>query len=423
MCAQTKREDDKSPKKDFEVTIRIRNNQLKSRRLELGLSTVELAKRIGISYPTYLDYEGLKTFPLLTKDSTQGKAGDFKKSALKIAEFFGISPYELFPEITQRILKTTVTGFFNVEELQLSTGTIMELPPTPEELVDQKELRSNLESVLKTLTPREEEFIRSSYGLGCDPKKDSELAEEYGLSRGRVGQILANAIRKLRHPAKSGSLEPYKESLDIHPVKFCRAKDIAAKLAPLVGATPPFCPNFLGTLVYEMSKGLSPEELIQKYLPLPATPDQKKHIKWELEGDARSYKERREEWDRKKQEREEVDRKIRAEKDSERRRLQQEQEEARRKKIDEEERAKERRRAKLMAMAARIRKDLLDEWRGYARRHQGREPPKCESSYLEEMDLVVLAKIVLRFRKMYGGSHEHEAADTATFLEYASKVP
>ena len=71
-------------------------------------------------------------------------------------------------------------------------------------------LREQLADVLKTLTPREEKVLRLRYGL-TDGKMHTleEVGEEFDVTRERIRQIEAKALRKLRHPSRSKVLKDF----------------------------------------------------------------------------------------------------------------------------------------------------------------------------------------------------------------------
>ena len=73
-------------------------------------------------------------------------------------------------------------------------------------------LREQLAGVLKTLTPREERVLRLRYGL-TDGRMHTleEVGEEFNVTRERIRQIEAKALRKLRHPSRSKKLKDYLE--------------------------------------------------------------------------------------------------------------------------------------------------------------------------------------------------------------------
>jgi RNA polymerase primary sigma factor len=70
-------------------------------------------------------------------------------------------------------------------------------------------MREETEGVLKTLGSKEEEIIRMRFGIGCDHEHTlGEIAEQFNLSRERVRQIEAQALRRLRTPESAQRLRP-----------------------------------------------------------------------------------------------------------------------------------------------------------------------------------------------------------------------
>ena len=73
-------------------------------------------------------------------------------------------------------------------------------------------LRRELMSVLKSLTPREERVITLRFGLDDgQPRTLEELGKEFNVTRERIRQIEAKALRKLRHPSRAKRLRDYLE--------------------------------------------------------------------------------------------------------------------------------------------------------------------------------------------------------------------
>ncbi|MDJ0715850.1 MAG: RNA polymerase sigma factor RpoD [Prochloraceae cyanobacterium] len=81
---------------------------------------------------------------------------------------------------------------------------------TPDVIVSKNLLREEIANVLKTLTPREREVVSLRYGLDNGQMKTLEqIAQIFKLTRERIRQIEAKALRKLRHPNRNSVLKEY----------------------------------------------------------------------------------------------------------------------------------------------------------------------------------------------------------------------
>jgi RNA polymerase primary sigma factor len=71
-------------------------------------------------------------------------------------------------------------------------------------------LKEEIEGVLGTLTPREERIIQLRFGLEDGRSRTlEEVGLEFNVTRERIRQIEAHALRKLRHPSRSKRLRDY----------------------------------------------------------------------------------------------------------------------------------------------------------------------------------------------------------------------
>jgi RNA polymerase primary sigma factor len=83
---------------------------------------------------------------------------------------------------------------------------------SPAEAVINLNLREQTESVLKTLTPREEKVIKMRFGVGDGSEHTlEEVGQSFAVTRERIRQIEAKALRKLRHPSRSRKLRAFLE--------------------------------------------------------------------------------------------------------------------------------------------------------------------------------------------------------------------
>ena len=71
-------------------------------------------------------------------------------------------------------------------------------------------LKEQLDEVLQTLTPREAKVLKLRFGLeDGNPKTLEEVGKEFNVTRERIRQIEAKALRKLRHPSRSKKLKDF----------------------------------------------------------------------------------------------------------------------------------------------------------------------------------------------------------------------
>ncbi len=84
--------------------------------------------------------------------------------------------------------------------------------PTPYDSASRELLKEHLEEVLRTLSDREKRVLILRFGLEDGrPRTLEEVGVEFGVTRERIRQIEAKALRKLRHPSRSKKLKDYLE--------------------------------------------------------------------------------------------------------------------------------------------------------------------------------------------------------------------
>jgi len=82
--------------------------------------------------------------------------------------------------------------------------------PAPAEAASYELLKEQLNEVLHTLTPREEHVLKLRFGLDDGRTRTlEEVGKEFNITRERIRQIEAKALRKLRHPSRSKRLKDY----------------------------------------------------------------------------------------------------------------------------------------------------------------------------------------------------------------------
>ena len=77
----------------------------------------------------------------------------------------------------------------------------------------QSNLRETTTRVLASLTPREERVLRMRFGIGMNTDHTlEEVGQQFSVTRERIRQIEAKALRKLRHPSRSKKLRSFIEN-------------------------------------------------------------------------------------------------------------------------------------------------------------------------------------------------------------------
>jgi RNA polymerase primary sigma factor len=67
-------------------------------------------------------------------------------------------------------------------------------------------------AILRTLTPREEQIVRMRFGIGDGTQRTlEEVGQKFSVTRERIRQIEAKALRKLRHPSRSRKLKAFRQ--------------------------------------------------------------------------------------------------------------------------------------------------------------------------------------------------------------------
>ena len=80
----------------------------------------------------------------------------------------------------------------------------------PLEAAIQGNLRESTTRVLATLTPREERVLRMRFGIGMNTDHTlEEVGQQFSVTRERIRQIEAKALRKLKHPSRSRKLRSF----------------------------------------------------------------------------------------------------------------------------------------------------------------------------------------------------------------------
>jgi len=123
---------------------------------------------------------------------------------------------EMSPERVREIIKiaqepvSLETPIGEEEDSHLGDFIEDQDAPAPAEAASFRLLKEQLEEVLNTLTPREEKVLRLRFGLDDGRARTlEEVGQIFNVTRERIRQIEAKALRKLRHPSRSKKLKDF----------------------------------------------------------------------------------------------------------------------------------------------------------------------------------------------------------------------
>jgi RNA polymerase primary sigma factor len=133
-------------------------------------------------------------------------------SAEEISQLSGM-PVDKVREILQMAQEPISIDSPVGEDDESSIGEFIadESAPEPDEIVGETMLHEQICEVLKTLTPREENVIKMRFGLEDGvPRTLEEVGREFNITRERIRQIEAKALRKLRHPTRISKFKGFR---------------------------------------------------------------------------------------------------------------------------------------------------------------------------------------------------------------------
>ena len=183
--------------RDIEVTVSVRNNQLKERRLNAGLSQADFCIACGINLNVYGRLECLQASPI---DSY----GQWKDIALQIASHYQISPSEIWPAETCAIKQHKSVRTLRAADRSRLAGVCDRAALGPMESFEKSELKEAVNRSLDLLTADERRVIDLRFGLEGSPVLTlDEVGSMMKKSRERVRQLETTALRRLGQPRKN----------------------------------------------------------------------------------------------------------------------------------------------------------------------------------------------------------------------------
>lgn len=179
----------------------VRNNLILSAISALGFkSGASFAAQCGLTSQQLTKLIAMKKSPI-------NQNGEFCEDAKKLMEALGAAPSDLWTDRQLTLSLHRNTGERAVEEIDIQYILDNHLEamtlPCPSEGLEAKDAERVIEDLLDTLTPNEADTLRKRYGLaGQDELTLEQCAHMKGVTKERIRQIEAKALRKLRHPER-----------------------------------------------------------------------------------------------------------------------------------------------------------------------------------------------------------------------------
>ena len=183
---------------DYRVKITIRNERLLAAMEGMGYKSVaEFSRNQGLN--------GVKVNEIISgKITPLDREGNPKELTKEILEILNLTIEKAF---TEKQLKGFKKHTFEVKIEEEKLLQIISPAKNQEIKVIEQEVKSKLYEILSTLTPREEKILRMRFGIGMNTEHTlEEVGLQFSVTRERIREIEAKALRKLKHPSRSKQL-------------------------------------------------------------------------------------------------------------------------------------------------------------------------------------------------------------------------
>jgi RNA polymerase sigma factor (sigma-70 family) len=176
--------------KPLELTLKLRNNLLKKKRTEMGFSTVQIAEKMVVTYQNYVGLENMRMSPM-------GKNG-WRPTAIRIAEYYGVSCEELWPDIILLVKNPEVVAELNQQRAEAMLTYAQQQPlqlPSAEDMLIEHGKNQMVTEGLETLTPKQKRALEARF---FEEKTLEQVGDEFGVTKETARRIIIDGVRNLK---------------------------------------------------------------------------------------------------------------------------------------------------------------------------------------------------------------------------------
>lgn len=184
---------------EFELTMRIANNLIRARRRALGLTPAELGAIAGVSVQIVYAYESMH-------DSPFTKAGNWRRSALRVAAALSVAAADLWPDAVQNIKRPVVVAQIGADALSKLAAADRRLfaqhdrlrleLPAPDERLERRSTALELVRLAEQHVNERDRMILER--VVCGGETCEVVGKDLNVSGKRVQQLLEKTIHRLR---------------------------------------------------------------------------------------------------------------------------------------------------------------------------------------------------------------------------------
>jgi RNA polymerase sigma factor (sigma-70 family) len=196
------------PVNEYRIKVTVRNNLILNAIENAGYKSVsEFCRAAGLPKTALTEIIAMRKPPI-------NQSGEFSDNAKALMEELCALPTDLWTseQLTLKLKRNTAQRDVSSEGMRAALGMhaeeMLELmkPDAPDEAVLKHEMVSVVEEQLESLSPRQALVLRMRYGIGCEEHTYEEIGDKFDLTKERIRQIEARALRHLKHPSRSDEL-------------------------------------------------------------------------------------------------------------------------------------------------------------------------------------------------------------------------